>query len=63
MKVKPLGISGKRAPTRWSLQKVEPLEIGLSGGRVAKDRALRRLDLQKEWFPEDRTPKNFVPRG
>lgn len=41
---------------------MEPLEIGLLGGRVTKDRALR-LDLQKEWFPEDRTPKNSVPRG
>lgn len=28
--------SGSTAPRRWSLQKVEPLEIGLSGGRICK---------------------------
>lgn len=53
------GPQGNRAPRRWGLQKVEPLEIGISGGRVANDMALRRLDLQKVWFPEDRTPRKF----
>lgn len=55
--------SGNRAPRRWSLQKVEPLEIGISGGKVAKDRLSEDWIFKRYGFQKIGPLENSVPRG